>query len=129
MKKETIFFALCCELAMQAVQKWPRLRFMPWFPLLLSHCLPSWTEWKASLTLQKVDEQAKKIVEQWEGEDREVITNKLVDKAQELFPTATITPVPNAIVPSVMIVHEAPESASDDVKALGGELRITWQLQ
>jgi hypothetical protein len=129
MTKETIFFALCCELAMQAVQKWPRLRFMPWFPLLLSHCLPSWTEWKTSLTLQKVDEQAKKIVEQWEGEEREVIANKLADKAQELFPAATITPMPNAIVPSVTIVHEAPESASDDVKALGGELRITWQLQ
>jgi hypothetical protein len=129
MKKETIFFALCCELAMQAVQKWPRLRFMPWFPLLLSHCLPSWTEWKTSLTLQKVDAQAKELVEQWEREDHEVIANKLADKAQELFPAATITPVPNAIVPSVMIVHEAPESASDDVKALGGELRITWQLQ
>jgi hypothetical protein len=68
-------------------------------------------------------------VKHWEGEDREVITNKLVDKAQELFPAATITPMPNAIVPSVMIVHEAPETASDDVKALGGELRITWQLQ
>jgi len=27
-----------------------------------------------------------------------------------------------------MIVHEAPDSASDGVKALGGELRITWTL-
>jgi hypothetical protein len=129
MKKETIFFALCYELAMEAVKRWPRLRFAPWFPLLLSHCLPFWTEWKTSLTLQKVDEQAKELVEQWEKEEREVIANKLATKAQELFPQATITPLPDAIVPSVMIVHEAPPEASDAVKALGGELRITWQLQ
>jgi hypothetical protein len=126
--KKTIFFALCYELAMEAVKRWPRLRFAPWFPLLLSHCLPFWTEWKTSLTLQKVDEQAKKLVEQWEKEEREAIANKLATKAQELFPQATITPLPDAIVPSVMIVHEAPAEASDAVKALGGELRITWTL-
>jgi hypothetical protein len=127
--KENIFFALCYELAMEAVKKWPRLRFTPWFALLLSHCLPFWTEWKTSLTLQKVDEQAKELVEQWEKEEREVIANKLASKAQELFPQATITPLPDAIVPSVMIVHEAPPEASDAVRALGGELRITWRLE
>ena len=114
---------------MEAVKKWPSLRLMPWFPLLLSHCFPFWTEWKTSLTLQKVDEQAKDLVEQWEKEEREVIANKLASKAQELFPQATITPLPDAIVPSVMIVHEAPPGASDAVKALGGELRITWRLE
>ena len=129
MKKETIFFALCYELAMEAVKKWPRLRFMPWFPLLVSYCLPFWTEWKTSLTLQKVDEQARELVEQWEKEERQIIADKLATKAQELFPQATITPLPDAIVPSVMIVHEASPEASDAVKALGGELRITWQLQ
>jgi hypothetical protein len=129
MTKKTIFFALCYELAMEAVKRWPRLRFMPWFSLLVSHCLPFWTEWKTSLTLQKVDEQAKELVEQWGKEEREIIANKLASKAQELFPQATITPLPDAIVPSVMIVHEAPPEASDAVKALGGELRITWQLQ
>jgi hypothetical protein len=79
--------------------------------------------------MQKVDEQAKELVEQWEKEERETIANKLADKAQELFPEATITPLPDAIVPSVMIIHEAPASASDAVKALGGELRITWRLE
>jgi hypothetical protein len=79
--------------------------------------------------MQKVDEQAKELVKQWEREEREVVAEKLASKAQELFPQATITPLPDAVVPSVMIIHEAPESASDDVKALGGELRITWQLQ
>jgi hypothetical protein len=28
-----------------------------------------------------------------------------------------------------MIEHEAPEDASDDVKELGGEMRITYQLE
>ncbi|MFZ9080975.1 MAG: hypothetical protein ACO23H_20775 [Alphaproteobacteria bacterium] len=129
MKKETIFFALCYELAMEAVKKWPSIRLLPWFPLLLAYCLPFWTEWKTSLTLQKVDLQAKELVKQWEGEDRETVADKLADKAQELFPKATITPLPDAIVPSVMIVHEAAEGSSDAVKALGGELRITWRLE
>jgi len=129
MTKEAVFFALCYELAMEAVKIWPRLRFRRWFCLLLSHCLPFWTAWKTSLTLRKVDEQAKELVKQWEKEEREVIANKLASKAQELFPQATITPLPDAVVPSVMIAHEAPPEASDAVKALGGELRITWQLQ
>jgi hypothetical protein len=68
------------------------------------------------------------LVKQWEKEERAAIATKLAEKAQELFPAAEITPMPNAIVPSVMIVHEAPDSASDGVKALGGELRITWTL-
>ena len=129
MKKETIFFALCYELAMEAVKKWPSIRLLPWFPLLLAYCLPFWTEWKTSLTLQKVDLQAKELVKQWEEEDRETVADKLADKAQELFPKAAITPLPDAIVPSVMIVHEAAEGSSDAVKALGGELRITWRLE
>jgi hypothetical protein len=79
--------------------------------------------------MQKVDEQAKELVEQWEKEERQIIADKLAAKAQELFPQATITPLPDAIVPSVMIAHEAPPEASDAVKALGGELRITWRLE
>lgn len=129
MTKETFFFAFSYELAMEAAKRWPGLRFKPWFPLLISHCLPFWTEWKTQNTLKKVDEQAKELVAQWEKEEREIVANKLAEKAQELFPQATITPLPDAMVPSVMIIHEAPESASDDVKALGGELRITWKLQ
>lgn len=129
MSKQTVLLALCYELALEAAKKWSYIRLFPWFPLLLEYCLPSWTEWKTQSTLKKVDAQAKTLVEQWEKEERKVVANKLAEKAQELFPQATITPLPDAVVPSVMIVHEAPESASDDVKALGGELRITWKLQ
>ena len=129
MSKQTVLLALCYELALEAAKKWSYIRLFPWFPLLLQYCLPFWTEWKTQNTLKKVDAQAKALVEQWEKEEREIVANKLAEKAQELFPQATITPLPDAVVPSVMIVHEAPESASDDVKALGGELRITWELK
>ena len=78
--------------------------------------------------MKKVDRQTKALVEQWGKEEREVVADKLAQKAQQLFPQATITPLPDAIVPSVMIIHEAPPDASDEVKALGGELRITWTL-
>jgi len=94
----------------------------------MEHCLPDWAEWKTKTVMEAVDKQAASLVEQWEKEEREVVATKLADKAQELFPKATVTPLPNAIVPSVMIVHEAPPEASDEVKALGGELRITWSL-
>jgi len=129
MSKQTVLLALCYELALEVAKQWSRVRLFPWFPLLLKYCFPFWTEWKTHNTLKKVDAQAKELVEQWEKEERKIVADKLAEKAQELFPQATITPLPNAVVPSVMIVHEAPESASDDVKALGGELRITWKLQ
>ena len=113
---------------MWAADKRPSLRVQPWFVMLINWCKPDWTAWKTEQTIKKLDEQASTLVKQWEKEERETIATKLASKAQELFPAATITPLPDATVPSVMIVHEAPESASDDVKALGGELRITWTL-
>ena len=128
MTNQAIFNALCYELAAWAAAKWSFLHLQPWFPLLMQWCKPDWSAWKTEQTIKKVDEQASTLVKQWEKEGREIIADKLASKAQELFPAATITPLPDAIVPSVMIVHEAPESASDEVKALGGELRITWIL-
>ena len=129
MTNETIINAVCYELAMWAVERWPSLAFQPWFKLLIEHCRPFWAEWKTQLTLKKVDEQAEQLKEQWEREEKEHKAETLAAKAQELFPKATITPLPDAIVPSVMIVHEAPPDASDEIKALGGELRITWKLE
>ena len=114
---------------MAAKKKWPFLGALPGLSSFCDYCFPFWTKWKTETTLQKVDEQAKELVEQWEKEEREALANKLAEKAQELFPEATITPLPDAMVPSVMIIHEAPADASDEIKALGKELRITWQLQ
>lgn len=129
MSKETLINAFCYEAGLWAAERWPSLAFQPWFKLLMEHCRPSWAEWKTQATLQAVDRQAKELVEQWEKEERQSRSEALASKAQELFPKATITPVPDAPVPSVMIIHEAPPEASEEVKALGGELRITWQLE
>lgn len=128
MNKDIPFNALCYEIALFAIRKWPPLAFNPWVKALLAWCKPDWARWKTEQTIKKVDEQATDLVKQWEKEERAAVATKLATKAQELFPAAEITPMPDAIVPSVMIVHEAPEGVSDGVKALGGELRITWTL-
>lgn len=120
--------ALCYELALELAKQRPSIVSKWWYKQLLEWCRPAWVEWKTETTLQAVDKQAEVLVEQWEKEEREHRSEALATKAQELFPKATVTPLPNAIVPSVMIVHEASDDASDDVKALGAELRITWTL-
>jgi len=129
MTNETIIYALCYELTLFAIRKWPMLASMQWVKLLISHCAPFWTQWKTKQTLQKIDEQAAKLVEQWEKEERQQRAQDLALVAEELFPGATVIPMADSVVPSVMIIQEAPESASDEVKALGGELRITYHLE
>jgi len=126
MTKQTVFNALCYELAMWAAEKRPSLRLHPWFIALINWCRPDWAEWKTRQTLKEVDEQAVALVDLWEKEERETVADSLAAEAQELFPEAAVTPLPNAIVPSVMIVTEAPKSASEGEKALGRELRITY---
>lgn len=118
--------AMCYELGLWAATRRPSLAFQEWFKQMMANCRPDWTEWRTRITMEKVDKEAKALVQQWEKEDRSTVAGKLAEKAQELFPTATVTPLPNAIVPSVMIEHPAPDNASDAVKALGGEMRITW---
>ena len=128
MSRESWFNALCYEAGLWAVERWPSLAFSPWFKRLMEHCRPDWTEWKTKIVMEAVDKQTASLVEQWENEEKGVVAEELRRKAQELFPEAKITPLPNATVPSVMIEHQAPPEASDAVKALGGEIRITWTL-
>ena len=128
MSGQSWFNALCYEAGLWAAEKRPSLAASPWFKLLMAYCRPDWTEWKTKVVMEKVDEQARSLVATWEKEHREDTANKLAAKAQELFPKAKITALPNAIVPSVMIEQGPPIDASDDVKALGGEMRITWTL-
>lgn len=123
--------ALCYELAMWAVSKWPSIRFQPWFIALLDWCKHDWTAQKVKSTLLDVDRQVEEIKDQWEKAEQQEKVNAaeaLASEAQKLFPAATVTPLPDAIVPSVIIVEEAPDSASDAIKALGGSLRITGNL-
>jgi hypothetical protein len=123
------FLALCYELALELAKQRPSIVSQWWYKQLLEWCRPAWVEWKTQTTLQAVDKHAAVLVEQWEKEEREHRSETLAAKAQELFPKATVTPLPDAVVPSVMIVHEAPDNASEAIKALGAELRITWTLE
>jgi hypothetical protein len=120
--------ALLYELAIWLVVMRPSLAFSPWLTRLIVWCRPDWTEWKTQSTMKHVDKQAVKIVEQWEREDRIEKASALAEQAKKLHPNAIVTPLPDAVVPSVMIQQEAPEDASDDVKALGGEMRITYKF-
>lgn len=128
MSRREWLLALCYELALELAKQRPSIASQWWYKQLLEWCRPAWVEWKTQTTLQAVDKQGAVLVEQWEKEERQHRSEALAAKAQELFPKATITPLPDAIVPSVMIVHEAPDDASDAIKALGAELRITWTL-
>jgi hypothetical protein len=129
MKNETLFFAFCYEVAIRLIERFPRLRFSPWLKMLLAYCKEPWVEWKTETTLQAVDKQAKGLVEQWNKEERQARSEALAAKAHQLYPDAKVTPVPDAPVPSVMIIREAAPNASEEVKALGGEMRITYRLE
>ena len=128
MSRQSWFNALCYELGLWAASKRPSIALQPWFKMLMAYCRPDWAEWKTKIVMEKIDQQTTTLVKQWEQEEREIKANALAEKAHELFPDAIVTPLPNAIVPSVLIEKAPPADASEAVKALGGELRITYQL-
>ena len=125
---ESFFYYSLYEAGLWAAKRWPWLPLAPGYINIMDTLRPYWQLWKVKATIEAVDKQAVEIVKQWEVEDRQERAEALATKAKELFPEASVTALPDAIVPSVMIIHEADESASEGVKALGGELRITWQL-
>jgi hypothetical protein len=121
--------ALLYELAIWLVLMRPSMAFNPWLSRLIVWCRPDWTEWKTQQIMKDVDRQTVKIVEQWEKEERINNAATLAEQARQLYPHAVVTPLPDAVVPSVLIQQEAAEDASDDVKALGGEMRITYKFE
>jgi hypothetical protein len=121
--------ALLYELAIWLVLMRPSMAFNPWLSRLIVWCRPDWTEWKTQQVMKDVDRQTVKIVEQWEKEQRINNAATLAEQARQLYPHAVVTPLPDAVVPSVLIQQEAAEDASDDVKALGGEMRITYKFE
>lgn len=129
MSRQSWFNALCYELGLWAAEKRPSLALQPWFKMLMTYCRPDWAEWKTKIVMEKIDQQTTTLVKQWEKEERETKANALAEEAHKLFPDAKITALPNAVVPSVMIEKAPPADASEAVKALGGELRITYQLK
>ena len=130
MTRAALINALLYELAKWLVQCKPALAFHPLIIRLLAWCKPDWEQWKVSETMKSVDSQTAALVEQWEKDDKTNQAIQLVQKAQQLFPDAIVTNIANAPIPSVMIENEAASNASDEVKALGGEMRIAslWSI-
>jgi hypothetical protein len=130
MTSAVLINALLYELAKWFIGRRPALAFHPLIIRLLAWCRPDWEQWKVSQTMKSVDSQAATLVQQWEKDDKANQTIQLVQKAQQLFPDAVVTSIPNAPIPSVMIEKEAALDASDAVKALGGEMRIAslWSI-
>jgi hypothetical protein len=124
MTSTALINALLYELAKWLIERRPALAFSPLMIRLLAWCRPDWEQWKTEQIMKSVDSQAAALVEQWEKEEDKVKLEQSLEKAKEQFPNATVAIVPDAPVPSVMIIHEADENASDAVKALGGEMRI-----
>jgi hypothetical protein len=122
--------ALLYQLAKWLIERKPAFAFHPLMIRLLAWCRPDWEQWKVSQTMKSVGSQAAALVEQWEKDDKANQTIQLVQKAQQLFPDAIVTSIPNAPIPSVMIEKQAASDASDAVKALGGEMRIAslWSI-
>jgi hypothetical protein len=122
--------ALLYQLAKWLIERKPAFAFHPLMIRLLAWCRPDWEQWKVSETMKSVDSQAAALVKQWEKDDKANQTIQLVQKAQQLFPDAIVTSIPNAPIPSVMIEKQAASDASDAVKALGGEMRIAslWSI-
>jgi len=124
MTSAALINALLYELAKWLIERKPAIAFSPLMIRLLAWCRPDWKQWKVSQAMKSVDSQAASLVEQWAKEEDKAKSEQLLEKAKALFTSATVTIVPDAAVPSVMIIHEADENASDEVKALGGEMRI-----
>jgi hypothetical protein len=105
-----------------------------WFVQLLpgvTYYLKQWQEdainWRIECAMQSIEEQSEALVQQWEKQDKEQHANALAAQIQAELPDATVTPLPDAIVPSVLIEHPVDTSASEEVQALGGPMKITWR--
>jgi hypothetical protein len=121
MKLNALMNALIYELGLLLVRRSPSLGNNKWFRRMMNYCRTDWADWKTAQTMKAIDNQSQKLVEEWVEDHRNAMANKLAKKAKELFPKATITAVPDAIVPSVIVEEEGDS-------LLGGPLRITWRL-
>ena len=121
MSTEALIYALCYELGLFFLRKRPSLGDNKWFRRMMNYCRTDWADWKTAQTMKLIDSQSQKLVEEWVEDHRNAMANKLTKKAKELFPKAKVTPVPDAIVPSVLVEEEGDS-------ALGGPLRITWRI-
>lgn len=128
MSAESWFKALFYEAGLWAVSKFPWLVIISSFKEAMKECLPAWSEWKTKVVMEEINGEAKQLLEQWKNDENKLLSDKLSKQAKQKFPNAKITPLPDETVPSVLIEMAPPANASEAVKSLGGELRITYKF-
>ena len=121
MTTSALIRALCYEVGLLLLHRQPNLRLNKWFQRMMNFCRADWSEWKAAKVMKAIDSQSEQLVHEWVEDHRNAMANKLAKKAREMFPKAKVTPVPDAIVPSVIIEEEGDSP-------LGGPMRITWRI-
>lgn len=105
------------------IERNPSLALNPWIKRILEECFQDWVNWKTAETMESVDQQAEQIKEQWKKEENQ----KIVEKAQEMFPDAKVS-THDVKTGAVLIEH--PPNGSLAQSLLGGtlEIRSPWML-
>jgi hypothetical protein len=113
--------AFCYQMGLFFLEKKQSLKSNSLFCRMMNHCRPDWAQWKTAHVMKSVDNQGKQLMHEWVEDHRNAMSNKLAKKAREMYPKAKVTPVLDAIVPSVIIEEEGDS-------LLGGPMRITWRI-
>lgn len=121
MTSQALFRALCYQVGLFLLGKNASLKGNALFCRMMNYCRADWAEWKTVHVMKSVDSQGKQLMHEWVEDHRNAMANKLAKKAKEMYPKAKVTPVPDAIVPSVIIEEEGDS-------LLGGPMRITWRV-
>ena len=100
----------------------PSLGNHPIIKRILENCFQDWVNWKTQDTMLSVDKQVEEIKEKWQAEDNE----KIVKKAQEMFPEATVS-LHNE-TGAVLIEHPPDGSHAQDLLGGAMEIRSPWTL-
>jgi hypothetical protein len=89
MNQYSILNAVTYELLIGLIEIWPKLKLNPWVSAALNWCRADWVKWRTEQTLKDVDQQAQKIVKEWEAQEKpkyEIIEHKPDrSKAQDLL--------------------------------------------
>jgi len=121
MTTQALFKALCYQVGLLFIDRIPSLKGNALIRRMMNYCRADWAEWKTTHVMKSVDSQGKQLMNEWVEDHRNAMANKLAKKAQQMYPKAKVTPVPDAIVPSVIIEEEGDS-------LLGGPMRITWRI-
>ena len=117
-RRNVIYYLVCRWL----VDRNPSLALHPLIKRILENCFQDWVNWKTQDTMLSVDKQAEDLKKQWQAEDNA----KVVEKAQEMFPEATVS-LHNE-TGAVLIEHPPDGSHAQDLLGGAMEIRAPWTL-